>query len=384
MMPDLKRPRPFKPGLPASALFAIFAASVALAFGQTSGQTEQKNAIVRLQAIQPEAKRTHVLILATFHLRQVAKGFQPDWLDKLTRRLEGYNPKAICIESLSGPRVRELELRKEAGPLYTELLDGFAGAHLGMGKRALEFLETTPEAAMAEVRDRLDKIQSKEPDNIPAGQRADLALWMLAAYDPSSAALQWSYLSESDRNSQTVIPADLAARLDQEADRINEIPALAGRLARKLGLYNLHAVDDFEDLDAYAEIMPQLEKDFAGSALLAAAAKAPIYAEAQKRLEECIQKGDLLPQYLFLNSPEYAAADTEAQWGVFLRTHFASGTDRGRLGLWENRNLKIAAHIRTVAALYPGERILVIYGAAHKPFLDAYLSRMVDLEVDQF
>ena len=115
-MPDLKRPRPFKPGLPASALFAILAASIVLAFGQTSGRTEQKNAIVRLQAIQPEANRTHVLILATFHLRQAAKGFQPDWLDKLTRRLEGYNPMAICIESLSGPRVRELELRGEAGP----------------------------------------------------------------------------------------------------------------------------------------------------------------------------------------------------------------------------------------------------------------------------
>jgi len=64
-----------------------------------------------------------------------------------------------------------------------------------------------------------------------------------------------------------------------------------------------------------------------------------------------------------------------------LRTRFASGTDRSRLGLWENRNLKIAARIRAVAALHPGGRVLVFYGAAHKPFLEAYLSQMADVRL---
>ena len=79
-----------------------------------------------------------------------------------------------------------------------------------------------------------------------------------------------------------------------------------------------------------------------------------------------------------------AAADVDAQWGVFLRTHFASGSDRSRLGLWENRNLKIAARIRTVAALHPGGRVLVIYGAAHRPFLEAYLSSIADIQIVGF
>jgi hypothetical protein len=80
----------------------------------------------------------------------------------------------------------------------------------------------------------------------------------------------------------------------------------------------------------------------------------------------------------------FATADVDAQWGVFLRTHFESGSDRSRLGLWENRNLTIAARIRGVAALHPGGRVLVIYGAAHKPFLEAYLSKMADLRLVGF
>jgi len=123
---------------------------------------------------------------------------------------------------------------------------------------------------------------------------------------------------------------------------------------------------------------------FAGNPLLASASKASTYQEAGKRLQECLRTQDLLPQFRFLNSPEYREADVDAQWGVFLRTHFASGSDRGRLGLWENRNLKIAARIKAVAAIHPGKRILVIYGVAHKPFLEAYLAQTADVEIVPF
>jgi hypothetical protein len=137
-------------------------------------------------------------------------------------------------------------------------------------------------------------------------------------------------------------------------------------------------------LSIFVTALPQLEKDIKGSSSLASVSKSPVYAEAAARLEECVRKADLLSQFVFLNSAGYAAADVESQWGVFLRTHFASGSDRSRLGLWENRNLKIAACIRAVAARHPGGRILIIYGAAHKPFLEAYLSEMADLRLVGF
>jgi hypothetical protein len=37
-----------------------------------------------------------------------------------------------------------------------------------------------------------------------------------------------------------------------------------------------------------------------------------------------------------------------------------------------------------VAALHPGGRVLVVYGAAHRPFLEAYLARTIDVEVVGF
>jgi hypothetical protein len=215
-------------------------------------------------------------------------------------------------------------------------------------------------------------------------ERAALALWMLAAYDPASAALQWSYLDAQARAAQKAVPADLAALLDARLARVDETYAIAARVARALGLETLEPVDDFEDLDAYAVIDAQLDKDLEGNALVAAISKTPVYQDAASRLKECVKSGDLLPQLALVNSAGYAAADVDAQWGVFLRTHFASGADRGRLGLWENRNLKIAARIRAVAALHPGGRVLVVYGAAHRPFLEAYLARTIDVEVVGF
>ena len=363
------------------ALASVLAFAPPPASAQASSPAGADDAIARLAAIQPVPARTQVLVLGTFHLRQIANEFKPAMLDRLLPILQRFHPDAICVETLPGARVRELELRRDAGPLYADILSSFANPHRKLGTRACELLRTTPEKASAKVRELLAAARAAGPRATSAGTRATLALWMLAAYDPSSATLQWSYLDEAARKAQRAIPADLAAGLDAELSRVNEVPAIAVRLARALGLETLEPVDDFEDPDAYAVIDAQLEKEFTGNAQLAAAAKAPVYLEEASRLQACTRAGDLLPMFALLNSAGFAAADVDAQWGVFLRTHFPNGTDRARLGLWENRNLKIAARIRAVAALHPGGRVLVIYGAAHRPFLDAYLSRTADVEV---
>ena len=357
-------------------------------FGPTCGQAGpgpvQAEPIRRLQSILPEEARTHILVLATFHFRTLEKTFEPGLLDGLVAALERFKPDAICIENLPGPRVHELELRRAAGPLYAEILDSFAAEHLSFGKPALDLLRTTQPAATNKVRELLTALRSKTPPDRGPDERATLVLWMLAAYEPNSALLQWSYLGEEARRRQKTIPAELAARLDAALARVNEGPALAVRLARQTGLEVLDPVDDFEDLDVYPAILPQLEKDFAANPQFAATSKAPVYIEAQKSLEACVRAKDLSPHFRLLNSPAYGTADADAQWGVFLRTRLPTGTDRARLSLWENRNLKIAAKIKAIAAIHPGGRILVIYGAAHKPFLEAYLSQTADLVIVPF
>lgn len=350
---------------------------------QASPPGTVRDAIGALRSSQPASARTQVLVLSTFHLGQVRQEFKPEMLDSLLAKLQGFRPDAICIESLPGARVREFDLRREAGSIYKDVLDGFASTHLRLAKAATPLANVTPEAAALKVTELLASQARTKPEERTPEHRATLALWMSAAYLPVSAALQWSFLSDAQKRSQTVVPADLAAALDAECARVNEHFLLSLPLARRLGLAAIDPVDDFEDLDAYARIEAQIEKDFQGNPLLAAVSKAPIYAESDALLKACLKNGDLWPQYVLINSERFARADVDAQWGVFLRTRFSSGTDRTRLGLWENRNLKIAARVRAVAALHPGGRVLVIYGAAHKPFLDDYLSRMADVNLVQ-
>lgn len=343
-----------------------------------------QDAVASLRALQPPAARTRVLVLATFHLSQIQKEFKSAMVDRLIAELAAFRPDAICIEILPGPRVRELELRKDAGPLYVEVLDTFAKRHRDLALAAQPAVKVSPEAAGLRETELISALARLRPEERTAQHRAALALWMAAAYDPVSAALQWSYLTDEEKRSQTAITGDLASLLDAECAEVNEGMTLAVPLACRSGLETLEPVDDFEDLEAYARVSPDIEREFSGNALLAGGSKAPVYAECDALLKKGLENGDLWSTYVLLNSPRYAKADVDAQWGVFLRTHLPSGADRSRLGLWENRNLKIAARIRAVAALHPGGRVLVIYGAAHKPFLEDYLSRMADIEVVQF
>jgi hypothetical protein len=54
---------------------------------------------------------------------------------------------------------------------------------------------------------------------------------------------------------------------------------------------------------------------------------------------------------------------------------------RNYLAYWETRNLRMAANIREAMGERPGMRMLVIVGASHKGYLEAYLHQMHDLRV---
>jgi pheromone shutdown protein TraB len=73
----------------------------------------------------------------------------------------------------------------------------------------------------------------------------------------------------------------------------------------------------------------------------------------------------------------------KTQWGFFLKTHLPSGHDTYRFTLWEIRNLLIASNILKVVPPVGEGKVLVIIGAAHKPFLDEYLRQLPDVRIVQ-
>jgi hypothetical protein len=51
------------------------------------------------------------------------------------------------------------------------------------------------------------------------------------------------------------------------------------------------------------------------------------------------------------------------------------------VGYWETRNLRMVANIRDVLGQTPGTRLLAIVGASHKPYYEAYLNLMHDVQL---
>jgi hypothetical protein len=358
------------------AIIALGLAASAMLMTAPAPSSDRFPTYVTGQAPAIPSGPTRVLVLGTLHLRQIKDRFDPAFLDSLIERLTAFRPAAIAVESMAGDLIMSLEGRSKDSALVREVLDGFAETQRKLGHAAQAQLQTDPSSAAAEVEKRFDASSAQD--------RPALVMWLLAAYNHPTAVLQWSLIPTAEKASQTVVPHETAAALDEALRQVNETPALGIRLAARLGLRRLYPVDDFEDLEAIGRILPVLEKEAAQNPLLKAVTNSPVYLEEKGRLEAAIAGRDLLPVYRVLNSAERVRADVDAQWGVFLRTHFPGGEDRGRLALWENRNLKIAARIQAVCSAYPGRNVLVIYGAAHKPFLEKYLSQAMNTEIVRF
>ena len=63
--------------LPAALLVGVLAGALPLASCRGRQGAASVEAIRRLQALQPTSSRTRILVLGTFHLRQIAKTFKP-------------------------------------------------------------------------------------------------------------------------------------------------------------------------------------------------------------------------------------------------------------------------------------------------------------------
>jgi len=152
-------------------------------------------------------------------------------------------------------------------------------------------------------------------------------------------------------------------------------------LARRLGLQRVYAVDDQSDAFFQVTHGEKLMSQLQGSAELQKLQESILFTELPSRIAKSVEQDDLIGLYRWINSAQYAGADVDAQWHIFLRTRFPGGLDRARSALWEGRNLAIAANIRRATAFAPGQRALVVLGASHRPFLEAYLSRLMDVDV---
>ncbi|MES2130240.1 MAG: DUF5694 domain-containing protein [Pseudomonadota bacterium] len=307
--------------------------------------------------------RAQVLVLGTVHLGGLPASFNPSSLDGVLDRLEAFKPDIITIEKESG---EECDLAARHPAKYGA--DYCASTELAQTASGLDV-----PAALAEV----DKTLKTWPAQAKPAQRRHLAAVFLAANDRASAYVQWLQLPGSERHAGDGLDAALVDLLGQIGKRNNEDYLIGARLAARLGLQRVHAVDnhtgdhiDVADIKAFVR---DLEAAWAtGTAAMK---------DHEARENQLALAPDLLPLYRYLNEPEGLRLRAEANVSTTMRSKSAQGYPQMWVAGWEIRNLRMVANIRETFRERPGARVLSIVGATHKPWFDSWLGQLQGVDI---
>lgn len=355
-----------KPWMLALALMSAACASA-------GGAAEARDFDPRTYQSRHVGEPTQVLVLGTPHLSGTPEDFDPAVLEPLLERLAAFKPELIAIEALSGESIDAL-WRYRA--IYPEVATSYGGRMMTMAAGVRHGLQLDlPEAEAAARRTLAEWPAAPTP-----AQRRRLAALFVAAGDPHSALVQWWRLDLAERRAEDGVSALMVTQLAEYDTRRNENHLIGTRLAVQLGLERVHPVDDHAGDDVLVQRQADVEAFFSQpwvAELMADERFTPLR-DASLRLRS---PDEVMATYRLLNAPATGQLDADLQWRSMLTRESPNGVGRTRVAEWEARNLRQVAHIREAIALKPGARVLVITGSAHKPWFDAYLSMLVDVEV---
>jgi len=356
----------------ASGLAAVSALAAAL-LCTAAAQAQESAKIFDPSQLKGPAKGrpNEVLVLGTAHLKYLPAAFQPASLAPLHQRLLAWKPRIIAIEALSGTQcafVRQYPQR------YKDTIASYCGWDPAPA-RAATGLDVP--AATAET----ERLLANWPASPAPSQRRRLAAVFLAAGEPASALVQWLRLPAAERHAGDGLDATLVATLEGKRfgrGARSEDTLIAAPLAAALGLERVTAMDD-HTADA-----PDTDPKAYGEAL-SKAWDNPATARRKKMDEEWdagIGTPDgVMKMYRDLNDRSQAKLVHDSDFGAALEEPSPQQFGRGYVAYWETRNLRMAANIREAIGLQPGSRTLVIVGASHKGYLEAYLNQMHDVRV---
>jgi hypothetical protein len=352
-----------------SRLFCLFLALIAatVLHGQVAAAetTDFSPAAFKLQNGQPN----QLLVLGTAHLSQLPKSFDPANLSALLDLLGNWQPQAIAIESLSGPQCAYLRQYPER---YADTVEAYCWDTAPA--RSATGLDVPAAAAEAE------RMLAAWPAAPTPTQRRKLASLFLAAGEPASATVQWLRLPSEERRAGDGLDEGLVVILEALCQKRNEDYLIAVPLAVRSGLERVYPMDDHtsdapspgDDGKAYGvAVMQAWENRYnAERKKTSAALKANLGTPA-----------GVLAMYRAYNARGQGELVFRSDFGAALEEPSPQHFGRNYLGSWETRNLRMASNIREVMATKPGMRMLVIVGASHKGYLDAYLNQMHDVSI---
>ncbi|MDZ4689928.1 DUF5694 domain-containing protein, partial [Terricaulis sp.] len=313
------------------------------------------------------------LVLGSPHLSGAPEDFDPAVLEPLLDRLAAFRPDIIAIEALSGESIDALWRYRD---IYPEVATSYGGRVMNMAAAVRHGLQLDFPDAEAEVRRTL----ADWPVTPTPAQRRRLAALFVASGDPNSALVQWWRLEPAERIAEDGVSALMVEHMAQYDTRRNENHMVGARLAVRLGLERLYPIDDHSSDDIGAARMADLEA-MMNQPWLAELMADPAFTPLREAANNLRTPDQALGTYRMLNSARIGHVDANGQWLNMLNRETPNAIGRARVADWEVRNLRQVANIREAIANNPGARVLVITGSAHKPWFDAYLRMMTDVEM---
>lgn len=315
---------------------------------------------------------TKVMIFGLTHLDTAPATFQVAWLEPVLCRLRTYKPDLILTEALSGEQVMGLE----AYAAYHGDAGKYAGPTLQMAKTAQTDLHLTAAQALVQANELCKK------GELTPTERRRLTGLFVAAAEPLSAAVQWLRLPSAERIGADGISPALAKQVTLWANLRNEMSSIAARLAADLGLERVYGAGD--------HLSDVAQPDFAAFKAAVAAEPGqvelfnhhtPEFRAVPEEALKMATAAEVMPALKWKNSLRFAELDTEAQWLSILRSEKMGRVGRQTVAAWEAQNLRMAVAIREATAPIAGGRALLVVGASHKPFIEAYLRTFTDIEI---
>ncbi len=310
---------------------------------------------------------TRILNLGSPHLAQMPAAVNEAMLSGLLDKLAAFKPDIITAENVSGEQCEHL---KRYSGIYPEAFDSWC-SDSDLVRKAIGI--DTP-AAAAGIR----KALSNWPAQPSAAARRRLAALFLAAGANASALVQWKRLPPDERHAGDGVNSETLKLLEGVGSGANETYQVGVALAVRLGLERVFLVDDHTSDGILADEGPAFAE-----AIQAAwkTAPAPSAARANALSAALKTPADMLELYRFINLPETQRQTIQADFRAALRQQTPGLYGRHYVAAWEVRNLRMVANIRAACGARPGARVLNIVGASHKPYYDAYLNLMPDIEL---
>ncbi len=331
-------------------------------------------AIAQAQPFDPGAHKgprqgtqNEVAVLGTAHLAGLPETFDASALAALIDRLAAWRPQAIAIESVSG---QQCDLLRRYPARYALTVNDYC-PDLSAAAKATG-LDVPAANAAAET------MLASWPAQPSAAQRRALAATFLAAGEQDSALVQWLYLAAAERRADDALNQELVKVLETLRSSRNENTLIAAKLAVRLGHQRLWPMDD-HSADRYGPnpkaYVAAIRKAWDNPASKQRAAQSSAL-EPQLATPEKV-----LAMYRRDNGADVAPVAFASDYGAALEEPSPEGYGRMYVTSWETRNLRMAANIRDLMGATPGMRTLVLVGASHKAYLDAYLAQMHDVRI---